>query len=134
MLRIGERMMALGIHLLADMSRCDPSILNDPDRICELMLRAAKDAGTTVLRHDFHHFSPEGVSGVVILAESHLAIHTWPNHAFAAVDIFTCGNTARAEDALESLRLSLCCENLTVVSLNRGHPSSVESPSGNRKT
>lgn len=106
---------------MADMRGCDGAVLNDPSRICDFMLRAAEAAGATVLRHDFHHFSPEGVSGVVILAESHLAIHTWPQRAFAAVDIFTCGTTACADDALESLRVSLCCETLSVVSVNRGH-------------
>lgn len=114
-------MMSLGIHMLADMSGCDRIVLNDSTRICEIMLEAAKAAGATVLRHHFHQFNPEGVTGVVILAESHIAIHTWPQHAFAAVDIFTCGDTARPGTALESLRLSLCCEVVAIVSVNRGH-------------
>lgn len=84
-------MTALGYHLLAEFTGCDPASLADLERVTAAMLGAAKASGATIITHNFHHFSPHGVSGAVIIAESHLAIHTWPEHAFAAVDFFTCG-------------------------------------------
>ena len=86
---------ALGRHLLVEFSGCDPAALADLDGLTEAMLRAAREAGATVLTHRFHRFQGEtggqGISGAVIISESHLAIHTWPEHAYAAVDLFTCG-------------------------------------------
>jgi S-adenosylmethionine decarboxylase proenzyme len=71
---------------------CDASILADLEQVTSAMLRAAEASGATIVTHSFHHFSPHGVSGAVIIAESHLAIHTWPEHQFAAVDFFSCGD------------------------------------------
>jgi S-adenosylmethionine decarboxylase proenzyme len=82
---------ALGHHLLAEFTGCDPASLADLGRVTSAMLQAAEASGATVVTHSFHHFSPHGVSGAVIIAESHLAIHTWPEHGFAAVDFFSCG-------------------------------------------
>jgi S-adenosylmethionine decarboxylase proenzyme len=84
-------MSALGHHLLAEFSGCDASALSDLDRVTSAMLQAAEASGAIIITHSFHHFSPHGVSGAVIIAESHLAIHTWPEHHFAAVDFFSCG-------------------------------------------
>jgi S-adenosylmethionine decarboxylase len=79
-----------GTHLLADL--WGASQLDDPDHIDAALRAAALAAGATILHSHFHHFSPNGgVSGVVILAESHISIHTWPERNFAAVDIFMCG-------------------------------------------
>ncbi|WP_243293380.1 adenosylmethionine decarboxylase [Geothrix mesophila] len=82
---------ALGRHLLVEYTGCDAAILADLERITTAMLEAARASGATIVTHSFHHFSPHGVSGAVIIAESHLAIHTWPEHRFAAVDFFSCG-------------------------------------------
>ena len=84
-------MPGLGTHLLADFSGCDPSVLDDVSRIRQAMEEAARVAGATRLSSRFHRFTPCGVTGVVTLRESHLAIHTWPEHGFAAADFFTCG-------------------------------------------
>ncbi|MDR3684924.1 MAG: adenosylmethionine decarboxylase [Geothrix sp.] len=84
-------MTALGHHLLVEFTGCDAAALADLDRVTTAMLQAAGASGATVVTHSFHHFSPHGVSGAVIIAESHLAIHTWPEHGFAAVDFFSCG-------------------------------------------
>ncbi|MDG6093616.1 adenosylmethionine decarboxylase [Acetobacter sp. AN02] len=79
-----------GTHLLVDL--WDAKNLDDPDRIDATLREAAIVAGATILHSHFHHFSPNGgVSGVVVLAESHISIHTWPERNFAAVDIFMCG-------------------------------------------
>lgn len=79
-----------GTHLLVDL--WGASNLGDPDLIDKALRAAAEKAGATILHSHFHHFSPNGgVSGVVVLAESHISIHTWPERDFAAVDIFMCG-------------------------------------------
>lgn len=84
-------MSALGNHILVEFMRCDPNIMNDVSGIERDMVEAARKAGATVINSTFHHFSPYGVSGVVVIEESHLAIHTWPEYGYAAVDLFTCG-------------------------------------------
>lgn len=95
-----------GIHLLLDM--WGAAHLDDPDSLGRAMEAAVKAADATLLHLHLHHFSPfGGVSGVAVLAESHISVHTWPEHAFAAFDIFMCGGAepARAAEALrEALR------------------------------
>lgn len=82
---------ALGNHILVEFMNCDPHVMNDVAAIERDMVEAAQKAGATVINSTFHHFSPWGVSGVVVIQESHLAIHTWPEYGYAAVDLFTCG-------------------------------------------
>lgn len=81
----------LGRHIIVEYYDCDTQIMNDVVQIEQFMVNAAKEAQATVVNSTFHHFSPFGVSGVVVIEESHLAIHTWPEYGYAAVDIFTCG-------------------------------------------
>ncbi|MEM0985498.1 MAG: adenosylmethionine decarboxylase [Pseudomonadota bacterium] len=82
-----------GTHLIIDL--WDAEHLDDPEHIETSLIRAAEAAGATVLSSDFHIFTPNnGVSGVVVLAESHISIHTWPERSFAAVDVFMCGDAA----------------------------------------
>ncbi|RMH41726.1 MAG: adenosylmethionine decarboxylase, partial [Deltaproteobacteria bacterium] len=78
-------------HVLAEYHGCDPAVLDDRGTIEPLMRRAAQAAGATVVGSMFHEFAPQGVSGVVVVEESHLSIHTWPEYGYAAVDFFTCG-------------------------------------------
>jgi len=80
-----------GKHYLIDLRDCDPEIIKSVDPTREIVLRAAKECGATILDDYFHQFQPIGVSGVVLIAESHISIHTWPESGFAAADIFTCG-------------------------------------------
>lgn len=80
-----------GMHLLVDL--WGASNLDDPAHIDAALREAAVTAGATILHSHFHHFTPNGgVSGVIVLAESHISIHTWPERNFAAVDIFMCGS------------------------------------------
>lgn len=85
-------MNSLGRHLLAEFYDCETDALNDPAQIERLMNEAARLSGATVVQSVFHTFSPHGVSGVVVVEESHLAVHTWPEHSYAAVDYFSCGD------------------------------------------
>jgi len=111
---------ALGRHFLLELKDCNREVLNDLNLLEELLQSAAKEAGATVLEKYFHHFSPQGVSGAVIIAESHLALHTWPEYGYAAVDIFTCGDSVKPEVALEMLIKMLESKDPTVVELKRG--------------
>jgi S-adenosylmethionine decarboxylase len=92
-----------GRHLLLDLSGAEAGVLRDAAGIERLLSEAAELAGATPLGTRFHHFGAgAGVTGVVLLQESHISIHTWPEHGFAAVDIFMCGDT-RPEDAARYL-------------------------------
>jgi len=84
-------MQKLGSHLIVEYYGCNPKILNDLHSIKNHLLIAADKIGATVIDEKFHQFSPQGVSGAVILAESHISIHTWPEYGYAAMDFFTCG-------------------------------------------
>lgn len=84
------------------------------------MVAAAKAAGATVLESVFHRFEPMGVSGVVVIAESHLAVHAWPEHRYAAVDLFTCGASVDPWRACEFLRGALGAEVVRTKELRRG--------------
>ncbi|MCS7155778.1 MAG: adenosylmethionine decarboxylase [Bacteroidota bacterium] len=86
-------MQALGRQILVEFYQCDPEVLNDERRIRAILLEAVRQSKATIVADSFHAFSPHGVSGVVVIAESHVAIHTWPEYGYAAVDIFTCGET-----------------------------------------
>lgn len=113
-------MSPLGRHLLAEFGGCDPSALADLDGVTRAMREAAVAAGATVVTHSFHRFGGGGgISGVVVIAESHLAIHTWPEHAFAAVDFFTCGKVD-SELALEHLKAAFRCAGVETVEVSRG--------------
>ena len=113
-------MNALGKHLLLELKDCDKEVLNDLSFIRDTLLSAASEAGATVLGESFHQFSPQGVSGVVVIAESHLSIHTWPEYGYAAADIFTCGNSVQLEKAAEILIEKLGSKNHSVIEVQRG--------------
>src|SRR5262249_27840685 len=84
------------------------------------MLEPASRARATIVNHVFHEFSPFGVSGVVVIAESHLAIHTWPEYRFAAVDVFSCGEVLQPQLAAEYLAERFTAGRISVVELGRG--------------
>lgn len=84
-------MQTFGRHLLMEYQGCDRAILDDPERLEGLMRAAASAAHATVVAAVFHAFSPCGTSGVLVLQESHLSIHTWPEYGYAAMDFYTCG-------------------------------------------
>ena len=82
----------LGRHILVEYYNCDEEVLKNPKLIEEFMNNSALNAKATIVDSVFHHFNPWGVSGAVIIAESHLTIHTWPEYGYAAADFFTCGD------------------------------------------
>lgn len=113
-------MYALGRHILAEMYGCAPEILNDQDLVERIMVQAALEAGAEVREVAFHKFSPQGVSGVVVISESHLAIHTWPEFGYAAVDVFTCGARVNPWDACNYLTEKFRAEHMTATEVKRG--------------
>jgi S-adenosylmethionine decarboxylase proenzyme len=94
----------LGRHILAEFFECDPNILNSPEMVERFMTEAAIECGATIVQKCFHLFAPFGVSGVVIISESHLAIHTWPELGYAAIDFFTCGESCDPKVAYDYLK------------------------------
>jgi len=116
-----ETNIALGRHMTVEFYDCNPDIIVDSEKVKQAFLRAADVSGATVLDSSFHVFEPQGVSGVVIIAESHFAVHAWPEHDYAAVDLFTCSETIDLKMAIESLKCSLGAEE-TIVSgdMHRG--------------
>lgn len=113
-------MNALGRHILVEYSDCDSNVINDVAAIEKAMIEAAQNAGATVINSSFHHFSPWGVSGVVVIQESHLAIHTWPEYKYAAVDLFTCGETVNPWVSFEHLKKIFQAGKTSAVEMNRG--------------
>ena len=111
---------ALGRHLLVELNNCDHKILNDINFIKEVMLAAANASGATVLGESFHQFSPQGVSGALIIAESHLTIHTWPEHGYAGADIFTCGTRVQPEKAAEVIIARMKPKTHFIIQMYRG--------------
>jgi len=111
---------ALGKHLLLELKDCDKEVLNDLSFLKSTLLAAATEAGATVLGESFHRFEPQGVSGVVIIAESHLFIHTWPEYGYVAADIFTCGNSVQPQKAAELLTEKLGSKNHSMIEIQRG--------------
>ena len=113
-------MHALGRHLLLDLRDCNKEVLNDLAFLRDALVSAAEKAGAEVLEKTFRQFEPQGVSGVVVIAESHLSIHTWPEHGYVAIDIFTCGDSVMPEVAAEALVAALGSRNPDIIELPRG--------------
>lgn len=110
----------LGRHVLAEFFDCDSNVLNNPELIEKFMEEAAINCGATVVQKCFHMFNPHGVSGVVIISESHLAIHTWPELGYAAVDLFTCGESCDPKVAYEYLKKAFGADKSSFSELKRG--------------
>jgi len=111
---------ALGRHVLAEMYGCDPGALDSVERVRDVMVDSAIKAGAEVREVAFHKFSPQGVSGVVVISESHLAVHTWPEFGYAAVDVFTCGETVDPWDAINAIAEQFRSQQLTASEIKRG--------------
>lgn len=116
----GTNQVHLGQHVLAEFFECDPNILNNVSLIEKLMVEAALECGATIVQKCFHMFNPYGVSGVVIISESHLAIHTWPELGYAAVDLFTCGDKCDPKVSYEYLKKMFNSKNASYKELKRG--------------
>ena len=112
----------LGTHLLLEMWDVDAEKLNDENWVRTTLLRAAEEANTTVVSQTFHRFAPQGVSGVVVIAESHISIHTWPELGYAAIDIFTCGEDTMPDKAADHILKEAKAGRHAIQHIDRGIP------------
>lgn len=113
-------MNALGTHVLLELRDCDPLQLDNLTLVRDTLLEAAEEVGATILSDNFHQFSPQGVTGIIAIAESHISIHTWPEHRYAAVDIFTCGTRFHPIRAAEIIIEKLQSKDPEIVEVERG--------------
>ncbi|MCO6040488.1 adenosylmethionine decarboxylase [Thermococcus alcaliphilus] len=110
----------IGYHYVVEASGCDPEVLKDPNKIREIFLEAAKVGNMEVKASYFFRFSPTGVSGVVIVAESHISVHTWPEEGYAALDVYTCGEKADPEKAVDYILEKFKAQYAHVSEVKRG--------------
>ena len=113
-------MAALGKQILIELKDCNAELLNDVEYLRTLLADVARSIGATVIKDSFYQFTPQGVSGVVIIAESHISIHTWPEYSYAAVDVFTCGDVIEPRDAVKPMSERLKAKSTTYIELKRG--------------
>lgn len=106
-------------HLLCEYHGCDPTLLDDREALERILRRATEAANATVVATTFHRFAPQGVTGVVVLEESHFSIHTWPEAGYAALDFYTCGQCL-PERAHEVVQTALGATRSELMSIRRG--------------
>ncbi|MDH4156654.1 MAG: adenosylmethionine decarboxylase [candidate division Zixibacteria bacterium] len=119
-------MKILGRHLLVEYSDCDRATLNNSQLLEQYINEAVRESGATIVRSVFHRYNPQGVSGVVVIAESHFSVHTWPEYGYAAVDFFTCGGSVDPHKAHKYLQKKLGTKNAQVMEVKRGIPSATD--------
>ncbi len=117
---------SLGSHLLVELFGCDKDALKTEEVVGKAMTDAAHHSEATVVADSFHEFKPWGVSGAVIIQESHYTIHTWPEHGYAAVDLFYCGGTVHVDKAVDVLRERFRPQRIKFLVVRRGVQSEVE--------
>ncbi len=113
-------MKALGTHILVELFGCDRKILNDSRKIKSEMIKAAELINATIVSSSAHQYEPQGVSAVVVISESHLTMHTWPEYQYAAVDLFICTDTADPWIAFKHLKNTLQASHTSTVEMKRG--------------
>jgi S-adenosylmethionine decarboxylase len=116
---------ALSQHTILEFYHCDPARLKHSREVKKLLCESVLHGGGTIVKALFHNFNPYGVSGVVVITESHVTIHTWPEHAYAAVDIFSCSTKLDHKAIRSRLKLSLSAQHVTGKSFRRGVPCEV---------
>lgn len=113
-------MKALGYHILLEFFGCDRKALNDVKGIERTLTEAARIAKANIVKVMFHKFNPHGVSGVVVISESHFSVHTWPEYGYAAVDIFSCSEKIKTKKAMDYIAREFKSMYVTSVALQRG--------------
>lgn len=121
-------MTKLGTHLIVDAWQAPPDLLNDPERIRHALLEGITAGEATLIDLCVHHFSPHGVTATATLAESHIAIHTWPEYGYFAADLFFCGQ-GNPEQALVILKTALQAQQVQVKIIERGFSNLLEQDS-----
>ena len=119
-------MKILGQHLIVEYTGCRSDILDNSELLEKSLTEAVHRAGATIVNCTFHRYNPQGVSGVVVIAESHMSIHTWPEYGYAAVDFFTCGDECDPRKAHEYMMQALESKAADVREMKRGIPSATD--------
>lgn len=117
---------SLGSHLLIELYGCDPESLKYESSVADTMIGAARASEATIVTDSFHEFKPYGVSGAVVIQESHYTIHTWPEYKYAAVDLFYCGGTIAVHKAVDMLQDRFRPERMKFLVVRRGVQDEVE--------
>jgi S-adenosylmethionine decarboxylase len=110
----------LGHQFLVEYYNCCQDIIDDENKILNLLTQSAKLANATIVTSTFHKFAPQGVSGVVVIEESHFAIHTWPEHNYVSLDIFSCGENIDAQKAIKFLNKEFKSSKYEIQKIKRG--------------
>lgn len=113
-------MNALGTHLLLELRQCNPRLLDDLEYVKETVIEAAKFMDAQIIGESFHRFNPQGITGVLAIAESHLSIHTWPELDYAAADIFTCGPSIHIQGAAQLIIERMESKDSSIQIIKRG--------------
>ncbi|MCK8600542.1 adenosylmethionine decarboxylase [Desulfoferrobacter suflitae] len=113
-------MKSLGKHLIVELYGCSSELLNNLVQVEKILIEAVELSKATIVQPVFHHFSPHGVSGVVVIAESHFTIHTWPEYGYCALDIFTCGEQIDPDESLQFMKERFQAQNMSVMEIKRG--------------
>ena len=113
-------MRALCQQTLLEFYDCDPECLQRSREVKKLLCHCVREGGGTIVKALFHNFNPYGVSGVIVITESHVTIHTWPEHAYAAVDIFSCSEKLDHKLIRTLLKRALSSKRVTAKSFARG--------------
>lgn len=116
---MGEAVATTGTHIIVEAAGCSRETLTDPEKIEQIFMEAAKLANMTVKASHFFRFSPTGVSGAVIVAESHISIHTWPEEGYAAIDVYTCGESD-PERAVDYILRKIGAKHAHISEIKRG--------------
>ena len=119
-------MKSLGKHLIVELYGCSYEQINDLAQVEKTLIEAVQLSKATIIQPVFHQFSPHGVSGVVIIAESHFSIHTWPEYGYAAVDLFTCGTSVDTWKAFDLVKTAFGATRVDVKDMPRGILSQAE--------
>lgn len=110
----------LGFHYIIEASGCDPRVLADADALKKILMEAAKVGEMDVRSTYFYRFSPQGVSGMVVVSGSHISIHTWPEKGYAAVDVYTCDLDSKPEKAIEYILREIKASYAHITEIERG--------------
>lgn len=113
-------MKSLGKHIILEVHGVDGRLLNNIAKIEDIMTKAVRLCGATIIKPFFHQFSPHGISGVIVIAESHFSIHTWPEYGYAALDLFTCGDQIKPDDAVKYLKEEMNANYIHMMEIKRG--------------
>ncbi len=116
----------IGRHCILELYQCDHAKLNDEAFIRTTITSSAKVAGATLINLVTHSFKPHGVTGLALLAESHISIHTWPEIGYAAIDVFTCGDHTMPEKACKLLVKDFLAKNFSFKNIAREIPSGIQ--------